>query len=167
MYKSLFRVHVKSTFTPEHPSQLPQPLQETCLIQCRANQPSQTRGNKIFILLLIPLCMKGRFHTHTSSDKSHRVLHQNISSPLSSAHCWHRSQLTPHTSLPITPPAQAPICLIPWLQCNRSFNICSSKGERNKEIFQESLRPAVFNCSLVPSDVTAPSMLGTFQTVRQ
>lgn len=90
---------------------------------------------------------------------------------------WHTTDTSPsnycittHTALLITPPAQALSCPILWLRCNHSFNICilcSSKGERNEEILQESLTLAVFNCLLLPSYVIAPSMLGTFQTFRQ
>ena len=75
--------------------------------------------------------------------------------------------ITTHTSLLIVPPPLVLVCLILWLQCNHSFNICIlciSKGERNKEILQESPSPAVFKCLLLPSYVSAPSMLGTFQT---
>lgn len=56
--------------------------------------------------------------------------------------------ITTHTSLLITPPPQALTCLILWLQCNHLLNtciLCGSKGERNKEILQESLRPAFSN----------------------
>lgn len=92
----------------------------------------------------MPLCMEGRTHIPASSGKPQSL----------PEHLPYRvlgTLMTPVpviTAQPYTPRFSSHLCPILWLQGNHSFNICilySSKCERNKEILQESLSPAVFN----------------------